>query len=94
MIKERLGSGSLNVYLPTEDPLGVMSSGGRGDLRSTLRILEELEVSVLVVVVVAVAVKTRAGNFVEVSFGGYTMIVSSWLSDTTTEIWDKTHQNL
>ena len=31
------------MYLPTEVPLGVMSSGGRGDLRSMLRNLEELE---------------------------------------------------
>ena len=31
------------MYLPTEVPLGVMSSGGRGDLRSMLRNLDELD---------------------------------------------------
>ena len=36
------------MYLPTEVPLGVMSSGGRGDLRRMLRILEELEEVVIV----------------------------------------------
>ena len=81
------------MYLPTKDPLGVLSSSGRGGLRSML-ILEECGVTVLVAVVVAVAVGDRVGNFVDVTFGGYAMIVSSRLSDTTTEIWDKTHQNL
>ena len=79
------------MYLPTEGlpgEAGVVSSGGRGDPRSMLR---NLEATVLVVVVVVAA---RAGNLVEVTFEGYAMIVSSWLSDTTTDIWDKTHQNL
>lgn len=45
-----------SVYLPTEVPLGVMSSGGRGDLRRMLRILEELEEVVIVSAVGAGAI--------------------------------------
>ena len=70
MIKKRLGGRSLNVHLPTEVPPGVVSAGGHGYLRSMLRILEELEVTVLVVVVVAVTVGARADNFVQVTFEG------------------------
>ena len=64
------------MYVPTEDPLGVMSSGRRGGLRSMLRILEGCEVTVLIVVavVVVVAVGIRVGNFIDVTFEGYTMI--------------------
>ena len=58
-IKESLGGRSLNECLPSEMLLGVLlrvgvSSGGFGDLRMMLRILEVFGEAVIVVGIVAV----------------------------------------
>jgi hypothetical protein len=52
------------VFLPNEGPLGVVSSGGRGDLRSMLRILEEFGEVVIVSAVGAGAIPSMAINWV------------------------------